>query len=67
MIMKKFRLPVTWSVSSFVEINAETIEDAIKKFNNNVDKISLPVESEYVPDSFCLTSDDPEYIKNFNK
>ena len=65
--MKKIRLPVTWESSGFVDIEAETIEVAIEYFNNNVDRIPLPYDSEYVDGSFLLSSNEVEFIELYNK
>lgn len=63
--MKKFKLPVTWEVYGFVEIEAETIEEAIEYFDENSDDISLP-NGEYVDGSFNLTDREVEFIECFN-
>lgn len=65
----KIKLPVTYSVFGFVNIEAETIEDAIQYFKENSDDIELPldVDTEYVEGSFELSSEDKEYIEFLNK
>ena len=67
--MKTFKLPVTYSVSGFVNIEAESIEDAIQYFKENTDDIALPldVDTEYIDGSFELSSEDKEYIEFLNK
>lgn len=71
--MKTFRLPVEWSVYSFVEIEAETIKDAVKKFHEVEDDLPLPTEPEYIDGSFKLSTqgfnhpeDDYDYYMLFN-
>ena len=61
--MKKIKLPVTWEAFGFVEVEANSIEEAIEYFKKNSDYISLPKESEYVDDSFRLNNEDPDFIK----
>lgn len=61
--MKKIKLPVTWEAFGFVEVKANSIEEAIEYFKKNSDHISLPKESEYVDDSFRLNDEDPDFIK----
>ena len=39
------RLPVTWEVSGFVDVEADSIEDAVKIFNRDSDYIKLPSDS----------------------
>lgn len=67
--MKTFKLPVTYSVWGYVNVEAETIEDAIQYFKENSDDIELPldVDTEYVDGSFELSSEDKEYIEFLNK
>ena len=67
--MKTFKLPVTYSVCGYVNVEAETIEDAIQYFKENSDDIELPldVDTEYVDGSFELSSEDEEYIEFLNK
>ena len=59
----KVKLPVTWEVCGFVEVEANSIEDAVAYFNENSDYISLPKESEYVDGSFRLSDEGPDFIK----
>ena len=59
----KIKLPVTWEVCGIVEIEANSIEEAIDYFNENCDNIELPKDGEYVDGSFCLSDNTPEFIK----
>lgn len=61
------RLPVTWEVSGFVDVEADSIEDAIKIFNRDSDYIKLPRDSEYVDASFRLSTEDPDEIALYQK
>lgn len=45
--MKKFSIPVTWEVWDKIEIEAETIEEAIRFFEDNVDVLPLGTDPEY--------------------
>lgn len=66
--MKKIKLPVTWEVSGFVEIEANSIEEAMEKFDKDIDYIPLPTHNgEYVEGSFDLSDRDPEYIELFQE
>lgn len=41
--MKKFKIPVTWEMSGFVEVEAESLEDAVERFDNGYgDMCGLP-------------------------
>ena len=59
---KTFRLPVTWEVCGFVNVEAESLEEAVQDFNENVDEYELP-DPEYVDGSFRLTEDNIEVLK----
>lgn len=61
----KFILPVTWSVSGFVTVEAPTLKAAIEKFKDISDEIPLP-EGEYVDDSFELSTEDEDEIAFYN-
>ena len=65
---KTFKLPVTWECYGMVEIEADTIEDAVMKFEETEEDIPLPTESDYVEGNFRLSADydDIEYFKQFN-
>jgi hypothetical protein len=62
----KVRLPVTWEEYGIVEIEADSIEDAIAKFDEICDELPLP-EGDYVDASFDLSSREVEYIELFQK
>lgn len=57
----KIKLPVVWTVKGIVEVEAESVEDAIKNFDNAV--IAIPDKSEFVDDSIELDCFDPRLIK----
>jgi hypothetical protein len=74
--MKKyFTIPVEWSVYSTVEIEAESLEEAVKIFDNTINEIPLPRNSDYIDGSFqrCVEDDGKdeqlnlEYYMMFNK
>lgn len=52
------KVAVTWSMCGFVDIDADTMEEAMKKFNKETDYIKLPTDGEYVDGSFELSSQD---------
>ena len=61
----KIKLPVTWEAFGIVEIEANSIEEAVNYFNENSDYINMPKNSEYVGGSFRLSESDPDFIKLF--
>lgn len=52
--MKKFSIPVTWEVWDKIEVEAETIEEAIQYVKDNLDTIPLGTEPEYVDGSYKI-------------
>lgn len=56
--MKKFKIPVEWSVWDKVEVEAETIEEAIQYVKDNIDTIPLGTEPEYIDGSYHIDDGD---------
>ena len=59
--MAEFKIPVTWEVTSIITVEADSLEDAIKKFDEeelNGDGYDLPTDTEYVDGSFCRETDE---------
>ena len=59
--MKKWKIPVTWEMCGMVEIEADTLEEAMKIVETDM-SIGLP-EGEYIEGSFELSTDDEDYIR----
>ena len=57
------KVAVTWEMCGYVDIDAETMEEAMEKFNENSDYIKLPTNGEYVDGSFQLSSEDVEEME----
>lgn len=52
--MKKFSIPVNWEVWDKVEVEAETIEEAIQWLKDHIDEIPLGTEPEYIDGSYKI-------------
>lgn len=68
--MAKFKIPVEWSVFGVVEIEADSMEEAVDKFDKTINDIPLPYQSEYIDDSFRRetgSNDDIEYYKEMQE
>ena len=52
--MKKFSIPITWTVWDKIEVEAETIEEAIQYVKDNLDTIPLGTEPEYIDGSYKI-------------
>lgn len=66
--MKQWKIPVIWSVYGYVEVGAETIEDALTiaiDREQNGDGFNIPTDHNYVEDSFYI-DEDPEIISAIN-
>jgi len=63
MSVKTFELPVTWELSGWVEVKAESKEEAVEKFNEveNSTGFKLPY-GDYVDDSFDLSAKGEELL-----
>lgn len=57
------KVAVTWEMCGYVDIDAETMEKAMEKFNEDSDYIKLPTNGEYVDGSFQLSSEDVEEME----
>ena len=57
------KVAVTWEMCGYVDIPAETMEEAMEYFEDNSDYIKLPTDGEYVDGSFQLSSYDVEEMK----
>ena len=64
---RNFKLPVTWGQFGYVTIKAKTLQEAVDKFNESCDEIKLPYPSEYVDESFELSSTDVDYLKTIQE
>lgn len=65
--MKVWKIPVTYQVSAIVEIEAETLEEAMEIAAYNDETIPLPNDSEYVEGSWELSYDfsDIDIVRKF--
>lgn len=58
---KKWRIPVTWEMAGVVTVEADTLQEAIDRANND-DNIGLP-SGDYVDSSFEVSFDEPDLIR----
>lgn len=57
------KVAVTWEMCGYVDIEADTMEEAMEKFKRESDYIKLPTNAEYVDGSFVLSTDDVEEME----
>ena len=63
---KFWKIPVTWECYGVVEVEGNTIEEALENFRKAEEEgegCALP-EGNYVDGSFRLSDDDPDELKN---
>jgi len=66
-IMSKQRIAVTWEMCGYIEVEANSIEEAMEKVKVDSDDYPLPYDSTYVDGSFTLSTDDAELMKEMCK
>lgn len=60
---KEFALQVNYELSGIIKVKANSLEEAMKKFMSNPNSYPLPYETEYVDDSYWLSTEDVEEMK----
>lgn len=62
--MSKYRLSVVWQCSGFIEVESNSLEEAMNKVKSNSDAYPLPYDGgEYVDGSFRLSTDDVDEMR----
>ena len=64
---KIFKIPVSWEVYSTIDVEAESLEEALEKFDdfeNNQEGYPLPTDWAYIDGSF--NREDIEFCKFIN-
>jgi hypothetical protein len=67
--MKKFIIPIEWSVCSEIEIEANSLKEAIEIAKDENDNIPLPTDNSYIYGTWRVNDDEHlinvlNYIKN---
>lgn len=57
------KVAVTWQMCGYVDIDEDSMEKCMKKFEETSDYIKLPTDAEYVDGSFELSSSDVEEME----
>lgn len=61
--MNKQRIAVTWEMCGYIEVEADTTEEAMNKVKEDPDAYSLPYDGAYVDGSFWLSTEDVDIMK----
>lgn len=65
--MKTWKIPVGWEVYATIEVEAETLEEAIEIARDDDGEIPLPTDADYVDGSWQVNGE-YEYIRDcFNE
>lgn len=62
--MKTYKIPVVFQMFGYVEMEADSIEDAVKKVENGHGDVPLPVDADYVEGSFEVDYGGVDFSEN---
>lgn len=55
--MSKFLVETQWIMTKTIEVEADSLEDAIEKIQDDVFQNDIPSDGEYLTDSFEINKD----------
>lgn len=64
--MPIFKVPTSYTMTGNIEVEANTLEEAIQYLKENIDDYDLPDNPEYISDSHVV-DEDMEYAKFVNR
>ena len=64
---RKWKLPVVWEVFDMVEVEAESLEEAIEWFKEHKEELPLGANPNYVDGSYQLSHDETQEISELAK
>lgn len=62
----KYKIPVEWAMYGIIDVEADSLQEAIDYAMYNLDEFSLPDEQEYMDGSFMLNEDAYDMAKHIN-
>ena len=63
--MKTWKIPVTWEMCAMITVEANTLEEAMEEAKDEAGIIPIPSDADYVDDSWHLSTDNPDYIREY--
>ena len=63
--MPNWKVPVTWEVYAMLDIEAETLEEAMEIARDDEGVIPCPIDHDYVDGSWKLTTEDIDEVKMY--
>lgn len=65
--MENFKISVEYNMYGTVDVEAESLEEALKYAKENIDDLPLPDNSEYIDGSYKVDEESTRMINDFNK
>jgi hypothetical protein len=62
--MKTYKVPVVWQMYGYVEMPANSIDEAVKKVENGYGDVPLPADADYVEGSFEIDYEAVDFSAN---
>lgn len=62
----KINIPVIWEMCGMVQVEANSLEEAIAEFHRVEDDLPLPESSDYVDGSFVISTEDVDILQAYN-
>lgn len=63
--MQYYKIPVSYSVCGEIEVEANSLEEALEYAKDNVRDLELPDEPQYIEDSYEI-NDDIDLLRSIN-
>lgn len=63
--MQYYKIPVSYSVCGEIEVEANSLEEALEYAKDNVRDLKLPDEPQYIEDSYKI-NDDIDLLRSIN-
>lgn len=64
--MKKYKIPVEYKMWGLVEVEANSLEDALALANKDINNLPLADKPMYVDDSYVIVAETAEELKEYN-
>lgn len=61
--IKTWKIPVCWSMMATIEIEADTLEEAIEIAKDDEGNIPIPYNGDYLDGSWEVDSEDVDYLR----
>ena len=62
--MKSWKIPVTWEVCATINVEADTLHEAMEIARDDAGEIPLPTDTDYVNGSWALSETDEDFVRS---